>query len=133
MTDKPRPVGITLISLFFGFGTLASGLAAVMLIMPGTPIDVLWRLNPHAHEGFVAMGRWSAVLMLTVCLACGFAARGLWRCRRWGYWMATGILTINLIGDTTNAFLLGDWRMLVGLPVAVLMIFYLMKNRAVFH
>jgi hypothetical protein len=133
MTDKPRPVGITLISLFFGFGILASGLAAVMLIKPGTPMDVLWRLNPHAHEGFFAMGRWSVVLMSTVCLACAFAAWELWHCRRWGYWMATGILSINLIGDTTNAFLLRDWRTLAGLPIAFLMIAYLMKKRAVFH
>ena len=130
--QSPRPVGITILSLFFVFGTLASGLAAVMLIMPATSIDVLWRLNPHAHEGFVAMGHWSVLLMSTVCVACAGAAWGLWRCRLWGCWTATSILSVNLLGDAINAFLLRDWRTLIGLPIAGLMIAYLMWRRSIF-
>jgi hypothetical protein len=131
--QSPRPAGITLLSLFFVFGTLASGLAAVMLIMPGTSVDVLWRLNPHAHEGFIEMGRWSVFVMSNVCLACASAAWGLWRCRLWGYWTAATILTVNLLGDTINTFLLRDWRTLIGLPIAGLMIAYLMRKRSIFE
>ena len=107
-SHSPRPVGIAILSFFFVFGTLASGLATAMLMMPGTSMDVLWRLNPHAHEGFTAMGRWSVVGMSTVCLACASAAWGLWRCRLWGYWTATTILTVNLLGDAINAFVLQE-------------------------
>jgi hypothetical protein len=103
-----------------------------MLIMPGTSVDVLWRLNPHAHEGFIEMGRWSVLVMSTVCLACASAAWGLWRCRLWGYWMATTILTVNLLGDGINTFLLRDWRTLIGLPIAGLLIAYLMRKRSIF-
>jgi len=131
--QSPRPAGITLLSLFFVFGTLASGLAAVMLIMPGTSLDVLWRVNPHAHEGFIGMGPWSVLLMSTVCLACVSAAWGLWRCRLWGYWTATTILTVNLVCDAINAFLLRDWRTLIGLPIAGLIIAYLMRRRSIFE
>ena len=130
--QSPRPVGITILSLFFVFGTLASGLVAVMLIMPATSMDVLWRLNPKAHEGFIAMGLWSVLLMSTVCLACASAAWGLWRCRLWGYWTATSILGVNLLGDAINAVLLRDWRTLIGLPIAGFMIAYLMWKRSIF-
>jgi hypothetical protein len=132
-SPSPRPVGITIISLFFVFGALASGTAAAMLVMPATSIDVLWRLNPHAHEGFIAMGHWSVLLMSTVCLACASAACGLWRCRLLGYWMAISILSVNLLGDAINAFLLRDWRTLIGLPIAGLMIAYLIRRRPVFN
>jgi hypothetical protein len=130
--QSPRPVGITALSLFFVFGTLASGLAAAMLIEPGTSIDVLWRLNPPAHEGFIAMGHWSVLLMSTVCLACVSAARGLWCCRLWGYWTATIILSVNLLADTINSFLFRDWRTLIGLPIAGFMIAYLVSKRRIF-
>ena len=130
--QSPRPAGITLLSFFCVLGTLASGLAAVMLIMPGSSLDVLWRLNPHAHEGFVEMGRWSVFVMSTVCLACASAAWGLWRRRIWGYWTAVTILTVNLVGDAINAFLLRDWRTLIGLPIAGLMIAYLLRKRSIF-
>src|SRR6516225_10194491 len=130
--QSPRPAGIILLSLFFVFGTMASGLAAVMLIVPGSSLDVLWRLNPDAHAGFVEMGRWSMFVMSTVCLACAFAAWGLWRCRIWGYWTAITILTVNLVGDAINSFLLRDWRTLIGLPIAGLMIAYLMRKRSIF-
>jgi hypothetical protein len=67
--------------------------------------------------------------MLTVCLACAAAAVGLWRGRRWGCWTAISILTVNLIGDTINAFLLHDWRPFIGPPIAGLMIVYLLRKR----
>src|SRR5215467_14718141 len=101
---SPRPLGIIALSLFFVFGSLASGLSALMLIVPGTAMDALWRLNPHAQQGLTAMGHWSVLLMATVCAVCFSAAWGLWLRKRWGYWMATMILSINLVADTINFF-----------------------------
>ena len=129
MDEHPsRPIGIALLSFFFLFGVLASGLSAVMLLLPGTPLDMLWRLNPHAHVGFLAMGPWAVVLMSAVCFACATAALGLWRCQRWGRWVAIVILSINLVGDTTNSFLTHDWRTLIGVPIAGIVIVYLFKR-----
>jgi uncharacterized membrane protein (DUF2068 family) len=93
-------------------------------------------LNPHAREGFAAMGGWAALLMAAVCVACGTAALGLWRCKRWGYWTALAILTINLTinlaGDATNAVIGHDWRTLAGLPIGSAMIVYLLIKRSAF-
>src|SRR5437899_2510885 len=78
------PLGIALVSFFFVFGALASALVAFILLLPGTPLDALWRLNPHAREGFGPMGLWAVLLMFMVCVACAAAALGLWHRRRWG-------------------------------------------------
>ncbi len=70
--------------------------------------------------------------MAVVCSACATAAIGLWRCTRWGFWTALVILSINLAGDTTNALLTGDKRTLIGLPIAGLMIWYLLRRQKLF-
>lgn len=132
MTQPSRPPGITALSFFFLFGTVMSGLAAVTLLFPGSVLEPLWRLNPRARDGFAAMGSWAVLLMVLVCVACGMAALGLQRCKRWGYWMALFILTINLAGDTANAVIAHDWRTLMGLPIGGAMIVYLLTKRSAF-
>lgn len=125
MTAQQRPHGITTISCFFGFGTCMSSLAALLLLFPGSPLDVLWRINPRGHKGFAAMGSWAVLLMVAVSAACISAAIGLWRCQPRGIWTAIVVLGINLLGDTLNAVLQKDWRTLIGLPIGGAMIFYL--------
>ena len=128
MTLLSRPPAVTAISLFFFFGTLMSGLAAFLLLFPGSRLDVLWRINPRGHEGFAAMGGGAVVLIAIVCAACITAAVGLWRCRPWGLWTAIAILSVNLVGDTANTVISHDWRTLIGLPIGGAMIFYLLHN-----
>lgn len=132
MTRPIRPSGITALGFFFGFGAVMSGLASVMLLSPGGVLEPLWRLNSRAREGFAAMGLWAVLLMVTVCLACGMAALGVLRGRRWGYWMALAILSINLAGDTANTVIKHDWHTLVGLPIGGAMIVYLLSKRNAF-
>jgi len=132
MTYPSRPPGIIALCFFFLFGTVMSGLAAVMLLFPGSVLEPLWRLNPCAREGFAAMGLWAVLLMAVVCVACGAAVLGLQRCKRWGYWTALAILTINLAGDTTNALVAHDWRTLIGLPIGGAMLVYLVAKRSAF-
>jgi hypothetical protein len=109
-----------------------SGLAFVLLMFRGVRFDVAWRLNPHAHETLSALGWRAPLLMGATSLACATATLGLWRCARWGLWIAIVILAINLIGDAGNAFFTGDLRALIGLPVAGLMIWYLVSRRQLF-
>lgn len=130
--QQKRPAGITALCLFFVFGTLASGLAGLMVLFRGTWLDVLWGLNPRARQSLLGMGNRAVFLMCAVSLASALAALGLWRCRRWGYWTAAAILSINLLGDTVNAFFLHDWRTLIGLPIGGLMIGYLFGKRRIF-
>jgi uncharacterized membrane protein (DUF2068 family) len=133
MTLRKGSPGITALSLFFVFGAVTSGLAAVMLLFPGSVLEPIWRLNPRAHESFAAIGICAVVLMVVVCLTCVAAALGLWRCKRWGLGMAITILSINLIGDLANALIAGDWRTLIGLPIGAVMIAYLLRKQRAFN
>jgi hypothetical protein len=110
-----------------------SGLAAVMLIYPGSVLEPLWRLNPRADAGLHAIGVWAVALMVLVCLACAAAALGLKRRKLWGFWVAVAILSINLVGDLANAVLAHDWRTLIGLPIGTIILSYLFANQRIFH
>ena len=120
---------IRALSLFFAFGCVTSGTTAAMLLFPSSGLQVLWKLNPHARAGLTTMGFWAVLLMTGVSIACAAAAVGLWRYTRWGFWTALVILVSNLAGDTVNALVNRDWRMLIGLPVGGLLIWFLVKQR----
>jgi len=116
---------------FFTFGATMCALTVFLLCVPGTRHDELWRLNPDAHEGFHSLGKIAALLMLVVGVACALAAVGLWRGARWGIWLALFILSVNIVGDLSNALIRHDYRALIGLPIGGAMIFYLLrKDRA---
>lgn len=126
---RSRLPGLTALSLFFAAGALVSGVTAVALAFPGSPLEPMWRLNPPARLAFAQLGPWGVVLMLTVLGACLGAARGLWSGRRWGYGLAVGLLVVNLCGDLLNAALRGDRRTLIGVPIGGLMVAYLLSRR----
>jgi len=120
-----RPAGITALSLFFVFGAVMSGTTAGMLATPGGPLDLVWRLRPLAREQLAPLGIWGVLLMATVSLACIGAAVGLWTGRRAGYRLAAGLLLANLLGDLANVVVRQDLRALIGVPIVVVLLWYL--------
>ena len=99
------------------------------LAYPGGFLEPIWRLKPEARVEFQKIGGASVVLMAVVGAACGLAAVGLARNAEWGRRLAIGVLAVNLVGDSINAWLRHDATTLIGLPVGGLMILYLVKRR----
>ncbi|MFN2622264.1 MAG: hypothetical protein ABR611_05405 [Chthoniobacterales bacterium] len=128
MNSTRRPVGITLLVIFFAAGALICSVVMLALAFPGSFLESVWRLRPDARLEFQPFGDWSIVLMAAVGAACGLAAFGLARGAEWGRQLAIGVLTVNLVGDTFNAVFRHDLRTLIGLPIGGLMIWYLMKR-----
>ncbi len=124
-----RPRAITALSVFFLFGAAMSFTASVSLLTSNTVIESMWRLNPRAHENLSSLGLWAVGLLATVSLCCLAAAIGLWTISRWGYWLAVGLIATNLIGDITNVVLGTEPRAIVGVPIAGLILAYLMSRR----
>jgi len=114
---------------FFAFGAMMCLLTIVLLVFPGTKLDPLWNLNPDARLAFQSLGSWLVLLMLTVGTGCALAAIGLWYGKLWGVPLAIVILFINIIGDLVNVVIRYDYRSLIGLPIAGVMIFYLARFR----
>lgn len=124
-----RPAGLTAFSLFFAAGALISGASAIALAYPGSGLEPMWRLNPEARIALTQLGGWAPVLLATVAAACAAAAYGLWTMRWWGHRVAVALLGINLLGDLLNAFIRGDRRTLIGLPIGGAMLAYLVSRR----
>lgn len=124
--NRPRP-GLIALSVFFASGALLAGLAGFSLLVPGIPLQWMWRLNPQAHAALVSAGTWAIALMFAVAVACALAAGGLWVRVWWGQRLAVGLLLVNLFGNVTTAVVRGEWRALVGLPVAAALIAYLLS------
>jgi H+/Cl- antiporter ClcA len=129
VTSQRRPVGITLLIIFFAVGALICLVTMLALAFPGGLLEPIWRLKPERRVEFQELGEWSIALMAAVGVACGLAAVGLAKNAEWGRRLAIGILTVNLIGDSLNALFRHDLRTLIGLPIGGLMIFYLLKQR----
>jgi hypothetical protein len=127
-----RPGGVTALAWFFIFGATMSFLAGATLAIPDSPLEFMWRINPQAREGFRSLGFLAVPLMLTVSAACAATAHGLWHLRAWGRYLAIVVLTINVIGDTSNAVIRHDWRTLIGIPIGGVMIWYLVHRRDFF-
>lgn len=123
--EVKRPAGVLLLVAFFLFGTIMCALTILALTFPGTPLAAIWRMNPEAKDNFARMGAWAFPLMAVVGGSCAAAAIGLWRWRNWGRRVAIGVLGANLVGDLMNALVRHDYRTLIGLPIAGVMIWYL--------
>jgi uncharacterized BrkB/YihY/UPF0761 family membrane protein len=123
------PIGIRLLAVFFAFGATMCLLTILLLLVPGTVLDSLWRLNPDAHAAFQSLGKFSILLMMIVGSACAFAAIGLAKNQTWGRNLALLILAVNLAGDSVNAFARHDLRTLIGLPIGGALIVYLLRAR----
>jgi hypothetical protein len=125
-----RPRGITALSIFFAAGFLIALTSSISLLSPESFLEPMWRLNPRARTAFSGMGIWAPVLLGVVSAACGIAAVGFWRGRHWGYRVGTGLLAVNLIGDVANVALGTEPRAIVGIPIVVLLLFYLSRPGA---
>jgi uncharacterized membrane protein (DUF2068 family) len=114
--------------VFFALGTIPATATALALAWPGAWAQAMWRLKPEAPAQFAQLGTLAIPLMILVAAACAGAAVGLWRRQRWSYWLAVGILSVNLLGDTLNAIIRGDWRTLIGLPIGGAILAYLVSH-----
>jgi len=125
----PRPAGITALAVLFAFGTLMSLTASISLLVPGSVLEPMWRLNPRARVGFESLGGWAVLLLAVVSLVCSLCAAGFWLGRPWGYRIGFYGLGVNLLADAANG-ILADRRALVGIPVALAILAYLRGGRA---
>jgi uncharacterized membrane protein (DUF2068 family) len=69
------------------------------------------------------------VLLTTVSVFCATAGVGLWRGARWGHRIAVGLIAVNLVANVTNVILGIEPRAIVGMPIAAVILAYLMSAK----
>jgi hypothetical protein len=126
--NPKRPFGIAALRVFFLVGSLISFTAGLSLLVPRF-LGPIWRLNPHGHEGLLRIGIWGVVLMFGASAFCAAAAIGLWRQAGWGHKIAFALITINLLSDVANTVLGTEPKAIIGVPIALVLLFYLMSKR----
>ena len=123
---RPRPKGITVLTIFFLVGTFISFLAGLSFLVPSAFFETMWRINPRGHAGLMRIGLWGVALLFFASISCALAAIGLWRGTRWGHVTAIALIAINLISDLGNVVLGIEPRAIVGVPIAFAILLYLL-------
>jgi hypothetical protein len=122
-----RPLGIAALSVLSLFGAVMAGVSAISLAFPGSPLEPMWQLNPHGHQGLTRMHGWAVLLLAVVSAACGTTGIGLWGLRRWGHAFAVAGLSIHLVGDIFNVLSGTEPRAVIGIPIVVGLLVYLSR------
>jgi hypothetical protein len=118
---------VTVLAVFFGAGAVIALVAAASLATPGGWLEPIWRLNPRARIAFAGLGLWAAGILVAVGIACLAASIGFARRRRWGHRIGVALVAINLVGDSVNAALGVEPRAIIGIPVAAVLLAYLLS------
>jgi hypothetical protein len=94
--------GIFVVGLFLFFGAIMASLAGTTLLWRGTALDRLWDLNPRAHRQLAPLGGTVGILFLLLAAALTAAGIGWFLHRLWGWRLAVGIITTQVLADVVN-------------------------------
>jgi len=123
----PVPTGVKVLAVFFVFGAGMAGLASLSLLFPGGALEPMWQLKPDARTHLASLGPVGVGLMAMVSIACAGAALGLRSLDGWGHKLAVALLGLNLVGDAASAIFARNLWALIGIPIAGVMIAYLLQ------
>ena len=129
MRMKTRPFVINVLIILFVIGTAASLIAVISLSFPNSFLEPVWRLNPHAREGFARLSGWSVLLMTIVCIVCLLVAIGLWRGLRSTSQSQANAPIANLVGDVINVIAGAEPRAIIGIPIARFLLILVARRR----
>jgi hypothetical protein len=114
------------IGVFFVFGATMAAYAAFTLLVPDTPLDFLWVLNPDAYARLDSSYA-PPFLLLSTSLA--LAALGWFRRRLWGWVLGIVLIALQVLGDLVSIAIGEPWKGGVGAGIAGLLLLYLAQPR----
>ena len=124
-----KPPGFAVIGVFLFFGATMASLAAATLLLPGTPLDCAWTLNPTAYKELSPLGSKVGILFLLLAVVLVVSGIGWFQRRLWRWTLAVAIIGVQVIGDIIN-LIRGDWlRGGTGTIIAGALLLYLLTRR----
>jgi hypothetical protein len=121
--------GITAVGVVLFFGAVMAAYAGMTLIWRGTVLDELWALNMPAYERLAPFGAIAGPVFLLLSAALACTGAGWFKRRLWGWRLATIVILVQVLGDLIN-LLRGDFiRGGIGLAIAGLLLFYLLRPK----
>jgi len=108
---------------------LLASLAATTLLWQGTALDRVWALNPTAYKQLAPLGGIVGIFFLVLGMALVTAGIGWFRRRLWGWRLAVGIVSTQVLGNAINC-LRRDWlRGTTGVMIAGALLLLLLRPR----
>jgi len=125
-----RPRTVPVVAAFLFAATAIAVVVSVLLLFPNPLLDRLWELNKPGEAAFRAMGWMGGVTLLALAAATALSGLGLLGGRRWAWWLAIAIFTVNGCGDVVSLFVTHDWpRSGGGAAVAAVFVIALTRPR----
>jgi hypothetical protein len=118
---------LTAIGAFLFFGAIMALLAGATLIWRGTFLDRMWSLNTSAYKQLSAFGRTVGIPFFVLSIALAVAGVAWFKRRLWGWWLAVGIITTQLLGDVVSVSRGDLTRGGTGFVIAGALLFYLFR------
>ena len=104
-----RPAAIFIIVAFLLLATLAAEATACSLLIPGTPLDIMWKLNEDAYREFGVLGQQIMGVFLTLFgIVIAAASYGFLHGNKWAWYTAVSIFCLNGVGDLLALALRND-------------------------
>jgi hypothetical protein len=89
----------------------------------------MWRIKPAEYARLLTMGLWPALGFLLLSPLMAAASVGLFRRRRWAWWLAVVIFAVNATADAlrgaSGAYIEGA----IGVAATVLVLWWLTRPR----
>jgi len=126
---------LTAIGGFLVFAACMAALAGTTLTWPGTVFDKAWVLNEPAYRQLSSASRIVGITFLLLSATLVAAAVGWSKRRFWGWRLAVGVISTQVVGDFVNLVRGEFLRGAVGVVIAGALLFYLLRPtvRSAFH
>lgn len=128
MTGVLARAGIVLLAIFFDLATCILISAAIALLWPGMPFDVIWLLAPDRRQLLMPYRQWLGPLFLLFVIPAAFASYGFFQRRPWARQLAIAIFAGNGIGDALQMARGHAWGGALGVTVAGLLLLFLTSS-----
>ena len=106
-----------------------AALAATTLLLPGTPLDRAWALNPTAYKQLSPLGTKVGILFLLLAVVLVVSGIGWLQRRLWGWRLAVAIIATQVIGDIVNVVRGDLLRGGAGVIIAGALLLYRLRPR----
>ena len=124
-----RPWGVFLIAIFFAIATCILVGAGMALLFPGSIMEAVWKTYPARRVLLMPYREWLGPGFLTLAIAMVSASIGCFRQRKWGWWLAVSIFTVNGLSDAGQIVLGHNVEGGIGVAAAGAILFYLSRPK----